>query len=52
MEEVKLMTVYCDYEDCEYYEDGCCYADRIFLDDNGACMSFRGGQKDENRQID
>lgn len=35
------MTVYCDYDSCEYYEDGCCYNDRIFLSKNGECESYR-----------
>ena len=35
------MTVYCDYDSCEYYEDGCCYNDRIFLSGIGECESYR-----------
>ena len=35
------MTVYCDYDSCEYYEDGCCYNDRIFLSETGECESYR-----------
>ena len=35
------MTVYCDYDSCEYYEDGCCYNDRIFLSEIGECESYK-----------
>ena len=43
------MTVYCDYDSCEYYEDGCCYNDRIFLSETGECESYRQKiEEDEN----
>ena len=43
------MTVYCDYDSCEYYEDGCCYNDRIFLSEIGECKSYRQKiEEDEN----
>lgn len=35
------MTVYCNYEFCEFYENGHCENDRIFLDDQGTCESMR-----------
>ena len=35
------MYVYCDYEQCEYYKEGLCYNDKIYLDNNGVCMSYR-----------
>lgn len=46
------MTVYCDYDSCEYNEDGCCYCynDRIFLSEFGECESYR--QKIEDDEND
>ena len=41
------MTVYCDYDSCEYYEDGCCYNDRIFLSESGECESYRQKIEDD-----
>ena len=35
------MQVYCDFANCEYNEDGCCYKERISLDSNGVCCNVR-----------
>lgn len=36
------MTVYCDCEKCENNEDGFCYAEKIYMSDNGVCLSCCG----------
>ena len=41
------MIVYCNYEFCEFYEDGRCEADRIFLDEQGQCESVRTKVEEE-----
>lgn len=40
------MTVFCEQPDCEYNEDGLCYAERINID--GMCLTFRGKVDDES----
>ena len=42
------MTVYCDCEECEYYEEAYCDNDSISLDCNGVCECMRLKEKDEN----
>ena len=35
------MSVYCNNENCQYYDDGCCeYAGSIVIDDGGFCTTF------------
>ena len=40
------MTVYCEQLDCDYNEDGLCYAERIDID--GMCLTFRGKVDEES----
>ena len=36
------MSIYCNNEDCEYNEDGCCeYEGSIVIDNFGCCTRFR-----------
>lgn len=35
------MTIYCDNQQCEYFEDGYCEADRLDLNEQGVCMTVR-----------
>lgn len=44
------MTVYCDCENCEYWEDGFCYSDRIYLNGNGVCISCIYIEKQDNKE--
>lgn len=46
------MTVYCDNDHCEYFEEGICYADRLDMDSNGVCMTvrFKAEESDKNQE--
>lgn len=42
------MPIYCDCEKCSYCEDGVCWADKLYLDNNGVCMSIRYNREEED----
>ena len=42
------ITIYCDAEYCRHNEDGFCWADRVFINENGECTEVVKCEENEN----